>query len=119
MLGVKGTRCAVAVTNETRPGEPGLALVRAVQEARKRMKQAETELGAARNAVEYSDSAFAAWIVPEGSKIGEVFCLPIYDVFLEVEIAAQRSFPVGGGIPSFNRDSSWRWRDGKEPEGPV
>lgn len=116
MLGVKGTRCAEAIVNEIRPGEPGIALVRNWRAAQKRKDDAESELNSARCALSNSEAAFVKWLVPDGAKIGEVFCLPIYDHFIEVHIKGENMYAERGGEPTQRAVPVVQWRDGKEPK---
>lgn len=108
---------AVSATNE------GLNLIRRFDNARRRHEDAKRDANSASCEVSNAESELVRWLVPKDAKIGETFCVPVQEAFLEVYIDKSVAYSVGGLDGSAGEKTEHitpkpvvRWRNGIQPK---
>lgn len=97
----------------------GLRLVRRVVLAREAEERAKREIRHLGYEVSNAESELLKWFLPKDYKIGETYCMPVGDAFLEIRITEQKSFSssdTGGTRPCITPKPVISWRNNRPPK---
>jgi hypothetical protein len=94
--------------------QEGARLVSAWRSASSRVEAAHSELNRATCEIANAQQAVVNWLVPKTAHIGDCYCLPIGDSFLELRVVGDSSRGVGE-MPAVHKSYLINWRDGREP----
>lgn len=92
----------------------GMDLVRDLERARKDQLEKEREFNTSKSRRADAEAAFIKWLVPEDAKIGDRYCVPVQETFLDVRVLKKESWPVGGETgaePHVTKQYSIEWRN--------
>jgi len=95
----------------------GELLIKEWINAQKRHREAQREVNSADCALRNAQDNLVKWLVPKAAKVGECYCIPVGETFLDVRIAEKVSHMVeGGGVhKSLEYVLGWRNMSGPHP----
>lgn len=96
------------MSDELKPTNSGLNLIKEWARLKEHMQRCETDLEVAKSNVKIAGQKLGEWLVPKDASVGEKFSLAVHDGFLHVEIGEERSQSNSGGL---FRTYKYTWRN--------
>lgn len=100
---------------EMKVNNAGITLVNQLLRDQKTLEQAKNNVNSVSCDVSNSQNALIKWLVPKDAEIGQVFCLPVENVWLHVKVV-QSEARREDGTQSAAKDYEFEWKP-RKPDG--